>query len=72
MKDPRINIATHDLQSSERILLCSDGLNEALDDTQIAALFVNESEADPVNSFKAARRAGGNDDFSVIALTSEN
>jgi serine/threonine protein phosphatase PrpC len=60
------------LQSSERILLCSDGLNEALDDTQIAALFVNESEADPVNSFKAARRAGGSDDFSVIALTSEN
>ncbi|MDP3281015.1 MAG: hypothetical protein U1D41_11990 [Nitrosomonas sp.] len=63
---------THDLQSSERILLCSDGLNEALDDTQIAALFVNESETDLVNAFKAARRAGGSDDFSVIVLTSEN
>jgi len=47
-------------------------LNEALDDTQIAALFVNESGADPVNVFKAARRAGGSDDFSVIVLTSEN
>lgn len=70
--DFRVNTATHELQPNERILLCSDGLNEALDDAQIAALFVNESETDhPVNAFKAARRAGGSDDFSVILLTGE-
>ncbi|MDV6348158.1 protein phosphatase 2C domain-containing protein [Nitrosomonas sp. Is35] len=69
--DFRANIATHELQRGERILLCSDGLNEALDDVQIAALFANESEADLVNVLKAARRAGGSDDFSVIVLAGD-
>lgn len=67
--DFRVNVTTHELQPGERILLCSDGLNEALDDAQIAALFANESETDLVNVFKAARRAGGSDDFSLIVLT---
>ncbi|MER0204454.1 MAG: serine/threonine-protein phosphatase [Nitrosomonas sp.] len=67
--DFRVNIITHELQPGERILLCSDGLNEALDDAQIAALFANESETDLVNVFKAARRGGGSDDFSLIVLT---
>ncbi|SOD16390.1 PP2C family protein-serine/threonine phosphatase [Nitrosomonas ureae] len=67
--DFRVNIATHQLQSGERILLCSDGLNEALDDTRIAALFTDDSEPELVNAWKAARRAGGSDDFSVIILT---
>jgi len=67
--DFRVNIATHELQPGERILLCSDGLNEALDDAQIASLFFNQNETDLVNVFKAARRAGGSDDFSLIILT---
>ena len=54
------------------MLLCSDGLNEALDDAQIASLFANESEADLAEVFKAARRAGGSDDFSVIVLAGKN
>lgn len=70
--DFRVNTATHELQPGERILLCSDGLNEALDDAQIAALFANESETDLAEVFKAARRAGGSDDFSVIVLAGEN
>ncbi len=65
----RVNIATQQLQPGERILLCSDGLNEALDDAQIASHFANEFEAGLVNVFKAARHAGGSDDFSVIVLT---
>lgn len=69
--DFRVNIATCELQRGERILLCSDGLNEALDDAQIAALFANEPEADLVNIFKAARRAGGSDDFSIIVLAGD-
>lgn len=52
-------------------ILSSDGLNKALDDAQIALLFANESEADLVNVFKAARHAGSSDDFSVIVLTDE-
>lgn len=70
--DFRVNIATHQWQPGERILLCSDGLNEALDDAQIAALFAKESETELVNAFKAARRAGGSDDFSVILLTGKH
>ncbi|MDE2389649.1 MAG: serine/threonine-protein phosphatase [Betaproteobacteria bacterium] len=67
--DFRVNVTTHELQPGERILLCSDGLNEALDDAQIASLFFNQNETDLVNVFKAARRAGGSDDFSLIVLT---
>lgn len=67
--DFRVNIAMHQVQPGERILLCSDGLNEALNDTQIAALFANESETELMNAFKAARQAGGSDDFSLIILT---
>ena len=67
--DFRVNITTHQLQPGERILLCSDGLNEALDDAQIASLFANESETKLLDAFKAARQAGGTDDFSLIVLT---
>jgi protein phosphatase len=67
--DFRVNITTHQLQPGERILLCSDGLNEALDDVQIASLFANESETELLDAFKAARQAGGTDDFSLIVLT---
>ncbi|WP_256216476.1 hypothetical protein [Nitrosomonas ureae] len=40
-----------------------------MDDTKIAALFTNDSELELVKAWKAARRAGGSDDFSVIILT---
>jgi protein phosphatase len=40
-----------------------------VDDTKIAALFTDDSEPELVNAWKAARRAGGSDDFSVIILT---
>lgn len=67
--DFRVNITMHQLQPGERILLCSDGLNEALDDAQVALLFANESETELLDAFKAARQAGGTDDFSLIVLT---
>ena len=70
--DFRVNIVTHQLQPGERILLCSDDLNEALDDAQIAALFASDSEAELVNAWKAARRAGGSDDFTVMVFTGDH
>ena len=63
-----VNIATHELQPGERLLLCSDGLNEVLSDAGIAALFVGNSDVDLLSACKASRRAGGADDFSVIVL----
>lgn len=63
-----VNIATHELQPGERLLLCSDGLNEVLSDVEIATLFIRNSDDDLLNACKAARRAGGTDNFSVIVL----
>lgn len=66
-----VNIVTHELQPDERLLLCSDGLNEVLSDAGILALFISNSDDDPLNACKAARRAGGTDDFSVIVLAQD-
>lgn len=66
--DFNVNIATHELQPAERLLLCSDGLNEVLSDVEIAALFISQTDDDLLNACRAARRAGGTDDFSVIVL----
>lgn len=63
-----VKIATHTLQPGERLLLCSDGFNEVLSDTEIAALFVGNSDEDLMNVYKASCRAGGLCDFSVIVL----
>ena len=76
MADPecdafKVNIVTHTWQPDERLLLCSDGLNEVLSDGEIAALLIGHSDEDLLNACKASRRAGGADDFSVIVLASE-
>ncbi len=64
----QVHIATHVLQPGERLLLCSDGLNEVLSDAEVATLLAGDSEEALRNTCKAARRAGGTDDFSVILL----
>lgn len=60
---------THVLQPGERLLLCSDGLNETLSDSDIAALLAENIETDLQLAYKAARQHGGRDDFSVVVLT---
>lgn len=67
-----VHTTTHVLHPGERLLLCSDGLNEVLSDARIAELFVSNSADDLLNACKAARRAGGTDDFSVIVLALQN
>jgi len=49
-------------------LLCSDGLNEALNDAEIATLLAGGADDALLNACKASRRAGGTDDFSAIVL----
>ena len=64
----KVNVVTRTLQRGQRLLLCSDGLNEVLSDAEIAALLVGHADNDLLNSCKASRCAGGTDDFSVIVL----
>ncbi|MEO9102119.1 MAG: protein phosphatase 2C domain-containing protein [Burkholderiaceae bacterium] len=66
----QVNIATTLWQPGERLLLCSDGLNEAHSDAQIATgLAAGADVAQLLNLCKQARRAGGTDDFSVVVLS---
>lgn len=64
----QVKIVKHTLQQGERLLLCSDGLNEVLSDSEIAALFAEKSDEALLKAYMASRRAGGVDDFSVIVL----
>ena len=64
----KVNIVTHTLQQGERLLLCSDGLNEVLSDAEIAELFAENSGKALIKAYMASRRAGGRDDFSVIVI----
>ncbi len=64
----KVNIAIHALQPGQRLLLCSDGLNEALNDAEIATLLAGGADDALLNACKASRRAGGTDDFSAIVL----
>jgi serine/threonine protein phosphatase PrpC len=63
-----VNVVTHTLQQGKRLLLCSDGLNEVLSDTEIAELFTENSGKALIKAYIAYRRAGGTDDFSVIVI----
>jgi len=42
------------LQPGERLLLCSDGLNEVLSDAEIAALLVGNSDEDLLNACQSS------------------
>ncbi len=64
----KVNVVSHQWKPGERLLLCSDGLNEVLNDTEIAKLLVGNTIEDILNDCKASRRTGGTDDFSVIVL----
>jgi len=64
----KVNVVTRTLHPGERLLLCSDGLNEVLSDAEIATLLVGHADDDLLNVCKASRGAGGADDFSVIVL----
>ena len=61
------------LQSGDRLLLCSDGLNGMLTDEQI--LEISRSQPDPVEACKtmieAAKLAGGSDNITALIIQME-
>jgi PPM family protein phosphatase len=70
--DPRILVDTPDpvdLQPGDRLLLCSDGLTEAVDDDRIAELLAAADGGDACQALiDAANAAGGPDNITVVVV----
>jgi PPM family protein phosphatase len=71
--DPRIPVDTPDpleLQDGGQVLLCSDGLTEAVDDDQIAQVLSAEPDGNAACQalIEAANAAGGPDNITVVLL----
>jgi serine/threonine protein phosphatase PrpC len=71
--DPRIPVDTPDpleLRDGDQVLLCSDGLTEAVDDDQIAELLSSTPEGTAACQalIDAANAAGGPDNITVVLL----
>jgi serine/threonine protein phosphatase PrpC len=71
--DPRIPVDTPDpleLQDGDQVLLCSDGLTEAVDDDQIAQLLSAGPDGNAACQalIDAANAAGGPDNITVVLL----
>jgi PPM family protein phosphatase len=71
--DPRIPVDTPDpleLQDGGHVLLCSDGLTEAVDDDQIAQVLSAEPDGNAACQalIEAANAAGGPDNITVVLL----
>jgi serine/threonine protein phosphatase PrpC len=71
--DPGILVDTPDpleLRPGDQVLLCSDGLTEAVDDEQIAELLAAEGDGDDACRalIDAANAAGGPDNITVVVV----
>jgi PPM family protein phosphatase len=71
--DPRIPVDTPDpleLRDGDQVLLCSDGLTEAVDDDQIAELLSSTPDGTAACQalIDAANAAGGPDNITVVLL----
>jgi serine/threonine protein phosphatase PrpC len=70
--EPTVEIESHkvELESGDRVLLCSDGVTAMVDDQALAALLV--AEADPGKAadsiVAAANEAGGADNITVVLV----
>jgi PPM family protein phosphatase len=71
--DPRIPVDTPEpveLRDGDQVLLCSDGLTEAVDDDQIAELLSSQDDGNAACQalIDAANAAGGPDNITVVLL----
>jgi serine/threonine protein phosphatase PrpC len=71
--DPRIPVDTPDpieLTSGDQVLLCSDGLTEAVDDDRIAELLSTTPDGEQAcrSLIDAANQAGGPDNITVVLV----
>lgn len=69
--DLEVDLASHDIQSGDLILLCTDGLTAVLEDEEIAAHLAEVGDLDACcAALIAAANAGGGPDNITVALLS--
>ncbi len=66
----RADVRTIDIQTEDRLLFCSDGLWNMLDDDQLSAILFETKEAEPCVShlINEANPMGGEDNITVIVI----
>ncbi len=66
-------IAKLDIQTGDRLLLCSDGLTEEVADPDIQAIFEHSESCEDIaeNLIEAAKEAGGSDNITVVIVAQE-
>ncbi len=63
----QVNVQTQDINSGDRVLLCSDGLTEEVPHDEIAQIMQSESlEAAVTALVEAAKQHGGSDNITVV------
>jgi len=69
----KIDILPLDIQPSDRLLLCSDGLTEELSDSIIASILSSNKDSQTIAQelVNTAKEKGGNDNITVLIVTLE-
>jgi protein phosphatase len=69
----RPSFAEVEAEAGDRLLLCSDGLTNMIDDVQISAILASEPDAQKAGQklVDAANEAGGRDNISVVVVDFE-
>lgn len=67
---PPVEVQPLDVQAGDRLLLCTDGLTEELDDTKIASDLKSgiENEEIAAKLIEAAKEEGGRDNITVVLV----
>jgi protein phosphatase len=69
----KISLQPLDVQSGDRLLLCSDGLTEEVSDDQIQAVLTNGKTCQEAAEelIEAAKKAGGSDNITVVIVAED-
>lgn len=71
-RNVEVDVIEKQLEAGDRLLLCSDGLNEMMDDDRIAAVLgAGPPPAAVRNLIEAANQAGGSDNITAVVVEAE-
>lgn len=71
-RNVEVDVIEKQLEAGDRLLLCSDGLNEMMEDDRIAAVLgAGPPPAAVRNLIEAANQAGGSDNITAVVVEAE-